>query len=290
MTVRVRGHDAELRARVNAVRLSPTLRIVGEYLIEHARDVALVSSSQLAEQAGVSQASVSRFSQAVGFADYGQLQRWLRQLVLRDVAGDAAAGPSPNRFQALADSESSAVAALAEWFADPALLQRAARALARSHPLPVLGARLAQSFATNFAYLAGRIRPDVRPVTAADSSALDQLHLAAHDGATAALGFVLPRVERDVIETMRTAGELGLELFVVSDPRHLSSRIDATLLPVTISTGALFDSHAAVTVMIGALIDAIGDEDRSASQARLEAVDGRTVRRRGRRAVRPVDE
>jgi len=89
-----------------------------------------------------------------------------------------------------------------------------------------------------------------------------------------------PQPERDVVETMTSAVDLGLELFVVSDPKHLSSRIDATLLPVTISTGALFDSHAAVTVMIAALIDAIGDEDRSASQARLEAVDGRTVRRR----------
>jgi DNA-binding MurR/RpiR family transcriptional regulator len=287
MSVRFPGHDVELRARVNAVRLSPALRIVGEYLIEHAREVAVASSSQLAEQAGVSQASVSRFSQAVGFRDYGGLQHWVRDLVLRDTAGTAGAAAVSNRFQDLADSETAAVAALGEWFGDHALLQRAAGALSASNPLPVLGARLAQSFATHFAYLAGRIRPHVRLIISADSSAHDQLRLAAHDGATAALGFVVPRVERDVVATMTSAAELGLDLFVVSDPRHLSSRIDATLLPVMISTGALFDSHAAVTVMIAALIDAIGDQDRSASQARLEAIEGRNGRRpsgTGRRA------
>lgn len=280
------GHDVELRARVNAVRLSPTLRLVGEYLIEHAREVAFVSSSQLAEQAGVSQASVSRFSQAVGFTDYGQLQQWLRDLVLRAEPEGTSPAPALNRFQILAETEASAVADLGEWFGDPAPLQRAARALAGSQPLPVLGARLAQSFASHFAYLAGRIRPNVRLITTADSSAVDQLLLAVHDGASAALGFVLPRVERDVVDTMSTAVELGLELFVVSDPRYLSSRIDATVLPVMISTGSLFDSHAAATIMIAALIDAIGDQDRSSSQARLEAVDARTNRRHdGRRAA-----
>ena len=131
MSVRVPGHDVELRARVNTVRLSPALRIVGEYLIEHAREVAVASSSQLAEQAGVSQASVSRFSQAVGFRDYGGLQHWVRDLVLRDTAGKAGAAAVSNRFQDLADSETAAVAALGEWFGDHALLQRAAGARAR---------------------------------------------------------------------------------------------------------------------------------------------------------------
>lgn len=79
-------------------RLSPAQRRIAHYLAEHLHEAIFLSSVELAERAGVSQPSVTRFAIALGFAGFPDLRHALRPLVLNG-NGAHAAGPGdmPNR-------------------------------------------------------------------------------------------------------------------------------------------------------------------------------------------------
>ena len=62
-------------------RLTPTQRRIAQSLVQHAPSAAYLSAAEVAELAGVSQPSVTRFAMALGYAGYPALRRELRTLV-----------------------------------------------------------------------------------------------------------------------------------------------------------------------------------------------------------------
>ena len=62
-------------------RLTPTQRRIAHSLVQHAPSAAYLSAAEVAELAGVSQPSVTRFAMALGYAGYPALRRELRALV-----------------------------------------------------------------------------------------------------------------------------------------------------------------------------------------------------------------
>ena len=74
-------------------RLSPAQRRIAQYLLDHMPDSAFLSSVALAQRAGVSQPSVTRFASALGFSGYPALREALRLIALGPVP---LAGPGPS--------------------------------------------------------------------------------------------------------------------------------------------------------------------------------------------------
>src|ERR687889_1809160 len=71
-------------------RLTPTQRRIAHSLVQHAPNAAYLSAAEVANLAGVSQPSVTRFAMALGYPGYPALRRELRALVA--VNGHAPAG------------------------------------------------------------------------------------------------------------------------------------------------------------------------------------------------------
>src|SRR3954462_9628309 len=65
----------------HGARLTPTQRRIAHSLVEHAAKAAYLSAAEVAELAGVSQPSVTRFAMALGYEGYPALRRELRNLV-----------------------------------------------------------------------------------------------------------------------------------------------------------------------------------------------------------------
>ncbi|MFD0885510.1 MurR/RpiR family transcriptional regulator, partial [Streptosporangium algeriense] len=85
-------------------RLTPAQRRIAHCLVQHAGEAAFLSSVEVAELAGVSQPSVTRFAMALGFDGYPALRRQLRELgspetVVQDEAGEATEEEAPNELQ-----------------------------------------------------------------------------------------------------------------------------------------------------------------------------------------------
>ncbi|WP_338672362.1 MurR/RpiR family transcriptional regulator [Streptomyces sp. SCSIO 30461] len=268
---------ARLQQLFEGQRLTPTQRRIAHCMVRHSGDVAFLSSVELAELAGVSQPSVTRFAVALGFDGYPALRRHLREVA--PVAEPGTGETEFNEYQQAVHAEIENLRRLAEMLADPALVERAGRLLAASRALPVLGLRAASSQARGFAYFAAKVHPDVRLIDEGGSMVADRIDAARRAGASALLCFALPRHPREVIEALDHARSRGLTVVTVADSAFAPVAAHSDLLiPAAVGTGLAFDTACAPMLLGRVLLEAMCDGLPEA-QARLEEFDARAAER-----------
>ncbi|BCM67358.1 MULTISPECIES: MurR/RpiR family transcriptional regulator [Streptomyces] len=269
-----------LQALFEGHRLTPTQRRIAHSMVRRAADVPFLSSVELAELAGVSQPSVTRFAVALGFDGYPALRKHLREVVPAEPASGGGAGAGAfNEYQQAVEAEIENLKHLAELLADPRPVQRAGRILAASRPLPVLGLRAAASQAYGFAYFAAKVHPDVRLLHEGGTMVHDRIDAAVRAGATALLCFALPRHPREVVDTLAHAKDAGLTVVTVADSAFAPvATYSDLLLPAAVGTGLAFDTACAPMLLGRVLLEALCD-DLPDAQARLEEFDAKAAAR-----------
>ncbi|MFI6107374.1 MurR/RpiR family transcriptional regulator [Streptomyces sp. NPDC051310] len=261
---------ARLQALFEGHRLTPTQRRIAHWMVRRAADVPFLSSVELAELAGVSQPSVTRFAVALGFDGYPALRKHLREVA---PAEPAPSGSGFNEYQQAVHAEIENLRHLAELLADPAPVERAGRLLASSRPLPVLGLRAASSQARGFAYFAGKVHPDVRLLDEGGTMLTDRIDGAVRAGATVLLCFALPRHPREVVEALAYARSAGLTVVTVAESAFAPvAKHSDVLLPAAVGTGLAFDTACAPMLLGRVLLETMCDGLPDA-QARLEEFD-----------------
>ncbi|MEV8452565.1 MurR/RpiR family transcriptional regulator [Streptomyces sp. NPDC052095] len=266
------GPAARLQRLFEGHRLTPTQRRIAHSMVRRAGDVAFLSSVELAELAGVSQPSVTRFAVALGFDGYPALRKHLREIAPAGAApGDG--DDAPNEYQQAVLGEIENLRQLAELLADPGPVEHAGRVLAASRPLPVLGLRAASSQARGFGYFAAKVHPDVRVLDEGGSMLQDRIDAARRAGATALICFALPRHPREVVDALAYAREQGLTVVSVADSAFAPvARHSDLLIPAGVGTGLAFDTACAPMLLGRVLLEAMCDALPGA-QARLEEFD-----------------
>ncbi|MER6999309.1 MurR/RpiR family transcriptional regulator [Streptomyces sp. NPDC000410] len=275
------GPAARLQQLFEGHRLTPTQRRIAHCMVRRAADVAFLSSVELAELAGVSQPSVTRFAVALGFDGYPALRRHLREVAPAEpaAAGGGADKDAFNEYQQAVHAEIENLRHLAEMLADPAPVEKAGRLLAASRPLPVLGLRAASSQARGFAYFAAKVHPDVRLLDESGSMLADRIDAARRAGASALLCFALPRHPKEVVEALAYARTNGLTVVTVADSPFAPVAAHSDLLiPAAVGTGLAFDTACAPMLLGRVLLEAMCDGLPDA-QARLEEFDARAAER-----------
>ncbi|MFI0981419.1 MurR/RpiR family transcriptional regulator [Streptomyces sp. NPDC021093] len=272
------GPAARLQQLFEGRRLTPTQRRIAHSMVRRAAEVPFLSSVELADLAGVSQPSVTRFAVALGFDGYPALRKHLRE-----VAPGADPGPdaevSYNEYQQAVQAEIENLRHLAALLADPAPVERAGQLLAASRVLPVLGLRAASSQARGFAYFAAKVHPDVRLLDEGGSMLADRIDAARRAGADVLLCFALPRHPREVVEALAYAREQGLTVVTVADSAFAPvARHSDLLIPAAVGTGLAFDTACAPMLLGRVLLEAMCDGLPEA-QARLEEFDVRAAAR-----------
>ncbi|MFF3752902.1 MurR/RpiR family transcriptional regulator [Streptomyces sp. NPDC002018] len=267
---------ARLQQLFEGHRLTPTQRRIAHSMVRRAGDAPFLSSVELAELAGVSQPSVTRFAVALGFDGYPALRRHLREVA----PGAPSAGETArNEYQQAVRGEIENLRQLAELLADPEPVERAGRLLAASRPLPVLGLRAASSQARGFAYFAAKVHPDVRLLDEGGTMLTDRIDTARHAGASTLLCFALPRHPKEVVETLAYARSAGLTVVTVADSAFAPvAKHSDLLIPAAVGTGLAFDTACAPMLLGRVLLEAMCDGLPEA-QARLEEFDARAAAR-----------
>ncbi|MEV7965271.1 MurR/RpiR family transcriptional regulator [Sphaerisporangium sp. NPDC088356] len=274
-----------LERLVQGRRLSPVQRRIAQYLGEHLPEAIFLSSVELAERAGVSQPSVTRFAMALGFAGYPELRQALRPLV---VGGDGGADPDQPRREGAAgflhemiEHEIRNLAAVRDRLAAgsgvpgvrpdglPGRIEGLGTALAACEPLPVLGLRGSSGLVTTFSYYARRIHPDVRPLTHGGSELTEGLHAARRAGSEWLLAVVLPRYPAESVHALEYAAKLGFRTAVIADRADVPFPADL-VLPAPVGVRAVCDSHAAPLALAMLLLEAMAEAAPLRTRARLE--------------------
>jgi DNA-binding MurR/RpiR family transcriptional regulator len=259
------------------VRLTPTQRRIAHSLIRHAATAAYLSAAEVAELAGVSQPSVTRFAVALGHDGYPALRRRLRELIVAPAGSSTENG---NELQRAVRAEVSNLERLAGQLADRDRIAETGRLLAASRPLPVLGLRAAAPLAAYFAYFAAKVHPDVRVLDDGGSLLTDRLEQAAAAGANALLAFVLPRYPRETLDALREARAAGLTVVAITDsPVSPATEHAAVVLPAAVGTDLVFDLHTAPMTLAMVVLQAICDAAPAETQRRLEAFESSAARR-----------
>ncbi|NWF29883.1 MurR/RpiR family transcriptional regulator [Streptomyces sp. PKU-EA00015] len=267
---------ARLQLLFEGHRLTPTQRRIAHSMVRRAGDVPFLSSVELAELAGVSQPSVTRFAVALGFDGYPALRRHLREVVPPEAVAHE---DTNNEYQQAVQAEIENLRQLAEMLADPSLVERAGRLLAASRPLPVLGLRAASSQARGFAYFAAKVHPDVRLLDEGGSMLADRIDSARRAGASALLCFALPRHPKEVVAALEYARAAGLKVVTVADSAFAPVAAHSDLLiPAAVGTGLAFDTACAPMLLGRVLLEAMCD-DLPDAQARLEDFDAQAAER-----------
>ena len=258
-------------------RLTPTQRRIAHSLVQHAPSAAYLSAAEVAELAGVSQPSVTRFAMALGYAGYPALRRELRALV---GVGAVPADNGDNPVQRALRAETRHLERMADQLGSLDGVQQGARLLAASRPLPVLGLRAAGPLAAYFGYFAAKVHPDVRVLDDGGTMLLDRLDQARAAGATAVLAIVLPRYPREILEAIREARSAGLAVVALTDSAVSPVAADAdVVLPAPVGTQLVFDLHTGPMAMAMVLLQAMCDAAPEPAQRRLEEFEATAARR-----------
>ncbi|MEU0628187.1 MULTISPECIES: MurR/RpiR family transcriptional regulator [unclassified Streptomyces] len=272
---------ARLQQLFEGRRLTPTQRRIAHSMVRRAGDVPFLSSVELAELAGVSQPSVTRFAVALGFDGYPALRKHLREVAPAEpvsVAGGAGGDDVYNEYQQAVLGEIENLRHLAELLADPGPVERAGRLLAASRPLLVLGLRAASSQARGFGYFAAKVHPDVRVLDEGGSMLRDRIDAARRAGGSALICFALPRHPKEVVDALAYAQEQGMTVVSVADSAFAPvAKYSDLLIPAAVGTGLAFDTACAPMLLGRVLLEAMCD-DLPDAQAWLEEFDARAAR------------
>jgi DNA-binding MurR/RpiR family transcriptional regulator len=248
-------------------RLSPTQRQIVQRMLGMFPNVAFLSTVEIADQAGVSQPTVTRLATALGFAGFPEFRAALREVVLASPADQRI----EDRHGSVAVEQERANLEYLHRVIGGDRMKEAVRLLAATTPLGVVGLRASAALAHYFGYFARRVLPAVTVCTDAGSvdDAVLQLH---HQGASALLVFAMPRYPADTVAAVRLARRLGMATIAIADTALVPFAADVDVLLVApVGTGLVFDSHAAVVVLAISLLDAIANTDPQRTQERLEA-------------------
>ncbi|WP_407552514.1 MurR/RpiR family transcriptional regulator [Streptomyces sp. Pv4-95] len=272
----VTGPAARLQKLFEGHRLTPTQRRIAHCMVRRAADAPFLSSVELADLAGVSQPSVTRFAVALGFDGYPALRRHLREVAPAERPGGTGAY---NEYQQAVQAEIENLRHLSAVLADPSPVIRAGRLFAASRPLPVLGLRAASAQAGGFVYFARKVHPDVRLLDEGGTMLTDRIDAAVRAGASVLLCFALPRHPREVVDALEYARAAGLTVVTVADSAFapVAQHTDL-LLPAPVGTGLAFDTVCAPMLLGRVLLEAMCDGLPDA-QARLEEFDARAAER-----------
>ncbi|MEU8247629.1 MurR/RpiR family transcriptional regulator [Nonomuraea sp. NPDC048916] len=262
------GYQSGMDTLLAGRRLSPVQRRIAHYLSEHLDEAIFLSSVELAERAGVSQPSVTRFAMVLGFAGYPELRQALRPLVM----GGLPDVPQASVLRSAVDDEIRNLTVVRDRLAHLPL-RELGESLAATEPLPVLGLRVSSGLATTFAYYARRIHPDVRLLTHGGSELADGLHAARRAGAEWVVAVVLPRYPVEAVQALEYAAKLGLKAAVITDKPGLPAEV---VLDAPVGDRLVFDSHAAPLALAMALVEAMADAAPLRTRARLEEFERMT--------------
>ena len=244
---------------------------IASYLVENHKHAGFLTATKLAEAAGVSQPTVIRFTQSLGFSQYQQFVDAFRQLFKNDLT-------STERLNISLEHETDGNGILLECISrEMDTLKRLIKEFPQKQldvivgqivacdDIFIVGTRGTAFLAQNFAYFLGKVKKNVTPILNGGTDAFDPLVHAGKNALVIILAF--PRYPRETIEIATYCHGNKMNVIGICD------KIDSPLtpnvsklfvLPITFST--LFDSYCSVLCLFSAIVTQVGRSNREESK------------------------
>lgn len=230
-------------------------------LLSDGRYGAVVSAAELASDAGVSEATVTRAAQALGFEGFPDLRARLRDRLIRPVSdrldrstASATDAPEVVALRVLIE-DSDDIRATAEDLS-PDVLRAALETLASARRTYVFAARGSHGLATIFAIGARLVLPDVRLLSQAAGDLPDQLIGMTADDTLIAFSF--RRLDVITVKVLEVSKRQGASTIAVTDVvSNEATRVADVALSVRLGRLRLQPSFAPGASVVNALLTAL---------------------------------
>ncbi|MDX6639222.1 MAG: hypothetical protein QOF12_233 [Solirubrobacteraceae bacterium] len=279
------GHQtlsAYIQARFD--EFSRSQKDVAQYIVDHLDEVAFQTAEELARRANTSSSTVVRFSQALGFEGYPELQGSAREEYRRRVADGTAGGPGgaggPGSSAPLFSLDQNEFeTALA---ADHANVEETARKISRSEVESAIDAivdaeRLLVIGTDQMAFFASYLRHllmllDLRAETVASPSQEALAKLGRVDERTLVIGLSAGRPHPLVVRAMKLARHRHATTIAITDATLSEvAKLAQIRLYYSSNSPAYVRSHAALLSLIQALAYGVYSRDTGRFEDRIKA-------------------
>lgn len=271
-------HDAvETAIAAHYQRLAPSQRRIIDTLLADKR-YAAYSAAELARELNVSESTVTRAAQALGFAGYPELKARLRDRLF--------GGPVSDRIEAsvaeLGDTLGAAslraiqddIAALQATARelDPARLELIVEALVAARRIYIFGARGSHGLAEMLGLNLRLLRSEVHVLSQTAGDLGDQLIDLAPGEILIAISF--RRLDRVTVELVRQAAGLGITTIAITDHRaNALARLATHTLVARLAPLRLLPSYASGASVVHALATVISLRLHKTAATRLQRAE-----------------
>lgn len=265
-------NDVLERIQRHASDLTKRQRQVAEYLAKDLQRLTFASAAAIAEEANVSEATVTRLAYSLGYTGYTEMQAAVRaqvnqrrrRVLIEDFSDHAEILPQVARRHQEQIAETVAGIGSEE-------LRAAARLIAQADPVLVVGHHWARSMAQMLVDLLRSVAVNAHLVGGQEEREWQLAHLGP-TGALVVIGF--PRYVRDTIAVACLARERGARLLAITDSvaSPLARGADQVLPVPGISTVPGSDYFAGAFALIDALHIAVSLAAPRLDEARITAL------------------
>ncbi|MDF2673518.1 MAG: MurR/RpiR family transcriptional regulator [Clostridiales bacterium] len=252
--------------QVKFPRLSKGQKLIAEYILKHYDKAAFMTASKLGVTVGVSESTVVRFANELGYSGYPKLQMGLQELIKTkltavqriEISSDLITEENVLKNVLKADMEN--IRATLEKL-NTNTFDEVVKTIFKAKRIYIVGFRSSQALADFLGFYLGLVLDNVRQVLPGVSDIFEQLLKIGEEDLVIGIGF--PRYSSRTVEALKFAKSKNAEVVAITDSllSPLASYADYAL--ITQSNMASFvDSLVAPLSVINALIVAVGIREK----------------------------
>lgn len=257
-----------------ATSLPPQQRSIAEYLLEHLTSVPFFSVPQLAREVGVSEATVVRFAQRLGYPGFSELKMELVEMLQSRLGGETEKADdevSDDLLASVATLEITNIGRTVESL-DRRLFREVAESLFGAGHVYSFGMGVSAILAELAAYALLQVGVRASCLPTIFSSPREQL--VGIEAGDLVMVISLPPYSRQSLDILQDAGKVGIPTVAVVDRVTApAATLARRALPVRSDNMMFTNAVAAVTVMINALATEIATTHREEALAALARIN-----------------
>ena len=270
--------DLTMRINSGFKTMSKGQKLIAEYILAHYDKAAFMTAAKLASRIGVSESTVVRFADALGYDGYPKLQRALQEMIRTklttvqriEMTGDQ---DEASILQSVFKTDMANIRSTLEEI-DPEVFSQVVESIFSAKHIYILGLRSAAPLVQFFSYYLSFIFENITVVTSGVSDEFEQIFRAGEGDLL--IGVSFPRYSSRTVEGINFAKKNGVKIVSITDSLLSPLASQADLCLVARSDMASFaDSMVAAFSLVNALIVAIGSRKKdeiSQYFTKLEAV------------------
>lgn len=253
--------------KVNFPRLSKGQKLIAEYILNHYDKAAFMTASKLGEMVGVSESTVVRFANALGFSGYPSLQRALQELIknklttVQRLSMSNSYSDNSTLLKKILKADMDNIRSTIDEISNEEF-EKVVDCIYNANRVYIIGLRSSTTLANYLGFYLSLILDNVKVVTYGISDIFEQL-LRVNKG-DVVIGISYPRYSRRTLEALSYVKEQECKIIGITDSflSPISGIADYTLIAKS-NMISFVDSLVAPLSLINALIIAIGMREKN---------------------------